>query len=92
VALGRPVRLAPPHQNAFDRLRRRRENRPPLRFIGVYHPHGIAAELFARREGETETSFALDYPDSPLQPFDDAATYGRSFKDNIVRAGLNYRF
>ena len=57
---------------------------PPLRFIGVYHPHGIAAELFARREGETETSFALDYPDSPLQPFDDAATYGRSFKDNIV--------
>jgi len=57
---------------------------PPLRFIGVYHPHGIAAELFARREGETETSFALDYPDSPLQPFDDAATYGRSFKDNII--------
>src|SRR6185436_1906546 len=57
---------------------------PPLRFIGVYHPHGIAAELFARREGETETSFALDYPDSQLQPFDDAATYGRSFKDNII--------
>jgi hypothetical protein len=56
----------------------------PLRFIGVYHPHGIAAELFARREGETETKFDLRYPDSPLQPFDDAATYGRSFKDKIV--------
>src|SRR5262249_45966758 len=47
----------------------------PQRFIGVYHPHGIAAELFAR---------SPDQPDSPLQPFDDAATYGRSFKDRII--------
>jgi len=57
---------------------------PPLRFIGVYHPHGVAAELFAMRAGETETSFDLTYADSPLQPFDDAATYGRSFKDKII--------
>jgi hypothetical protein len=56
----------------------------PQRFIGLYHPHGIAAEHFTRRDGETETSFALDYPNSPLQPFDDAATYGKSFKDKIV--------
>jgi hypothetical protein len=47
----------------------------PQRFIGVYHPHGIAAELFAKDIG---------HPDSPLQPFHDAATYGRSFKDRIV--------
>jgi hypothetical protein len=57
---------------------------PPLRFIGVYHPHGIAAELFTMRDGETETNFDLTHPDSPLQPFDDPATYGRSFKDKIV--------
>jgi len=57
---------------------------PPQRFIGVYHPHGIAAELFARQDGETETSFALDYPDCALQPFDDPATYGKSFKDKLV--------
>ena len=57
---------------------------PPLRFIGVYHPHGIAAELFTMRDGETETRFDLTYPDSPLQPFDDPARYGRSFKDKIV--------
>jgi hypothetical protein len=57
---------------------------PALRFIGVYHPHGIAAELFARRDGETETNFDLTVPDSPLQPFDDPATYGRSFKDKVV--------
>jgi hypothetical protein len=57
---------------------------PPQRFIGVYHPHGIAAELFTMRDGETETAFELGYADSPLQPFDDAATYGRTFKDKVV--------
>jgi hypothetical protein len=57
---------------------------PPQRFIGIYHPHGIAAELFTMQDGDTETSFALDYPNSPLQPFDDAATYGKSFKDKLV--------
>jgi len=56
----------------------------PQRFIGVYHPHGIAAELFTLRDGETETSFDLGYADSPLAPFDDAATYGKSFKDKLV--------
>jgi hypothetical protein len=56
----------------------------PQRFIGLYHPHGIAAELFAMREGDTETDFDLGYDDCPLQPFDDAATYGRSFKDRIL--------
>jgi hypothetical protein len=56
----------------------------PQRFIGVYHPHGIAAELFTMRDTDTETGFELNYPDSPLLPFDDAATYGKSFKDKIV--------
>jgi hypothetical protein len=57
---------------------------PPQRFIGVYHPHGIAAELFTMGDGETENSFEFDYSDSPLSPFDDAATYGQSFKDRVV--------
>ncbi len=56
----------------------------PQRFIGVYHPHGIAAELFTMRDSDTETAFDLKYADSPLQPFDDAATYGKSFKDKII--------
>jgi hypothetical protein len=74
-----------PFVHLVRRWRREEAGRPqPLRFIGVYHPHGIAAELFARREGETETRFDLRHPDSPLQPFDDPATYGRSFKDKIV--------
>ena len=56
----------------------------PQRFIGVYHPHGVAAEHFTRRDGETESSFDLSYPDCPLQPFDDAQTFGKSFKDRII--------
>ncbi len=56
----------------------------PQRFIGMYHPHGIAAELFTMRDSDTETSFDLGYADCPLQPFDDAATYGKSFKDRII--------
>jgi hypothetical protein len=56
----------------------------PLRFITLYHPHGIAAELWAQRAGETETTFDLSYTDCSLQPFDDATTYGKSFKDKIL--------
>ena len=56
----------------------------PQRFIGVYHPHGVAAELFAMRDADTETDFDLGYDGCALQPFDDSATYGRSFKDKIL--------
>lgn len=56
----------------------------PLRFVGMYHPHGISAEYFVRRAGETETSFDLNFENSVLQPFDDVATYGASFKDRII--------
>jgi hypothetical protein len=51
----------------------------PLRFVGVYAPHGRAHELWAPRDG-----FDIAYPDSILGPFDDAARYGRSFKDRLV--------
>ncbi|HEU5480013.1 MAG TPA: DUF1552 domain-containing protein, partial [Candidatus Tumulicola sp.] len=56
----------------------------PQRFIGMYHPHGIAAELFTRRDDESETTLELDYAHSPLQPFDDARTFGKSFKQQII--------
>jgi hypothetical protein len=41
---------------------------PPLKFIGLYHPHGIAAEYYNRRSGETETTFNLAFTDSALAP------------------------
>ena len=63
----------------------------PLRFIGLYHPHGVSAELWAMQAGDTESKFDLTYTKNggqcSLQPFDDAATYGKSFKDKIRRSG-----
>jgi hypothetical protein len=67
----------------------------PLRFCGIYHPHGVAAEYFAMLNGrfsgltnDTETSFNITYTQNgaqcSLQPFDDAATYGQSFKSKIL--------
>jgi Protein of unknown function (DUF1552) len=56
----------------------------PLRFITMYHPHGIAAELWAMRAVDTETSFDLSYENCSLQPFDDAATYGKSWKSQLL--------
>jgi hypothetical protein len=57
----------------------------PLKFIGVYHPHGISAESYARRATDTETQFDLNFADSALTPFDSPAAYGgRSFKNRII--------
>jgi Protein of unknown function (DUF1552) len=58
---------------------------PPLKFIGVYHPHGIAAECYNRRASETETAFDLNFADSALAPFDSPSAYGgRSFKNRLI--------
>jgi hypothetical protein len=56
----------------------------PLKFIGVYHPHGLAAEHWVMKAGDTESAFDIAYENCSLQPFDDAATYGKSFKDKIL--------
>src|SRR5687768_2386521 len=71
----------------------------PLKLIVISHPHGIAYEYFSMRtpdnpdiavEGlstrgtDTETNFDIAYPNCVLQPFDDAATYGKSFKDRLL--------
>lgn len=71
----------------------------PLKFLTISHPHGIASEYFGARtasspdimvEGlslrgsDTESSFDIAYPNCSLQPFDDAATYGKSYKDRLL--------
>ncbi|MEO1266564.1 MAG: DUF1552 domain-containing protein [Myxococcota bacterium] len=50
------------------------------RFIGVYHPHGASSPLYLNPEGD----YSLTFPNCVLSPFDDPATYGRSFKDVLV--------
>ena len=44
----------------------------------------IAVEGLSTRGTDTETSFDIAYPNCSLQPFDDAATYGKSFKDRLL--------
>lgn len=56
----------------------------PLKLVGMYHPHGIAAELWAMQAADTETNFNINYENCSLQPFDDAATFGKSYKDKIL--------
>jgi hypothetical protein len=56
----------------------------PLKFITIYHPHGIAAEFWAMKSADTEAAFDIAYDNCSLKPFDDAATYGKSFKDKII--------
>jgi hypothetical protein len=52
---------------------------PAKYFIGVYMPHGMAREFWVPKP-----DFQIAYEGSSLAPFDDAATYGRSFRDQIV--------
>jgi hypothetical protein len=71
----------------------------PLKLMTISAPHGIADEYWgmrtptspdipverlSRKGTDTETSFDIKYPNCSLQPFDDAATYGKSFKDRIL--------
>ena len=56
----------------------------PKNFIGVYVPHGMPHPLWTMQPGDTETNFDLTFADCPLSPFDDAATYGESFKDKLL--------
>lgn len=53
-------------------------------FVCIYHPHGVSAEYWAMKAGESETSYDLAYDNCSLQPFDDAKTYGKSFKDKLL--------
>jgi hypothetical protein len=45
----------------------------PLKFVTMYHPHGIAAEYFVMQSGDTETTFNLGFANSTLKAFDTAA-------------------
>ncbi len=51
----------------------------PRYFIGIYMPHGVARELWVPKP-----NFDIGYTDSVLSPFDDAATYGQNFREQIL--------
>lgn len=56
----------------------------PMRLLTVFHHHGAMSPLFKRRSGESETDFDISYDGCVLSCFDDAATYGTSFKDKLL--------
>ncbi len=58
---------------AENPLRARAENGEPLRFVGVYTPHGRAHELWA-----PGPNFDLSYDNAILAPFDDPSRFGRA--------------
>ena len=51
----------------------------PKYFIGIYMPHGMARELWVPKPG-----FDIGHAGSVLAPFDDAATFGQSFREQIL--------
>jgi hypothetical protein len=62
----------------------------PQRLLCFYFPHGVSSPLFRRQATDSEDSFDLKFIEprsgAPcvLRALDDAATYGRSFKDKLV--------
>lgn len=53
-------------------------------FVCIYHPHGVSAEFWAMRSSENASAFDIAYENCSLAPFDDAKTYGKSFKDKLL--------
>jgi hypothetical protein len=47
--------------------------------VGIYAPHGVARELWVPGPG-----FDLRYGGCSLSPLDDAAAYGRSFREHVM--------
>lgn len=63
----------------------------PQKFVGVGTFHATTQQFYARRAGETDTSYDIAYEDCALRPFDDAATYGSSFKNDLtIFEGFDY--
>jgi hypothetical protein len=51
----------------------------PLRFVGVYTPHGCAYELY-----KPGPEFDIGYTQCTLAPFDDPGTFGKSYKERLL--------
>jgi hypothetical protein len=70
---------------------RAQEGMLPQKFVGVGTFHCTTQQFYARRAGETDTSYDIAYDDCALRPFDDAATYGSSFKNDLtIFEGFDY--
>lgn len=73
------VGLAESRATPTSGVRAGADDRPPLKFVGIYTPHGCAYELY--RPGP---NFDIGYEHCSLAPFDDATRFGKSFKDKLL--------
>jgi len=98
-AVGAAATALPFYRLLEDSVARAAGETLPLKLLTISHPHGIASEYFGMRTpsspniivgglslagNDTETTFDIAYPNCSLQPFDDPATYGKSFKDRLL--------
>jgi hypothetical protein len=98
-AVGASAVLFPFYRLLEDSAARAAGESLPLKLMVISSPHGIAKEYWAMRTEDspdipiealsskgtdTETAFDIVYPNCALQPFDDADTYGKSFKDRLL--------
>jgi hypothetical protein len=98
-AVGAAAMALPFYQLLEDSVAQAAGEKLPLKFLTISHPHGISTEYWGMRTAtspeimvdglslrgtDTETKFDISYPNCSLQPFDDAATYGKSFKDRLL--------
>jgi hypothetical protein len=90
-AVGAAAAALPFYKLLEDHAVRAEAGTLPLKLVGVGSFHCTTQQFYARQAGETDTSFDIGYADCALKPFDDAATYGRSFKNNlIIFEGFDY--
>lgn len=90
-AVGASAAALPFYSMLENQVVRAQEGTLPQKLVGVGTFHAASQRFYARRDGETDTSYDISYADCGLRPFDDAATYGSSFKDDLlVFEGFDY--
>jgi hypothetical protein len=83
-ALGVAATALPFYKMLENQVAKAQSGVEPLRFVGVGFFHGTTGAYYSRRPGETDSTYDLRYANSPFVPFDDAASYGASFKSRLA--------
>lgn len=79
LTVGSAASTPSPSTSPTAALGRSRRTGQPLRFIGVYTPHGIAHEHYLPRD-----DFDFSYEHAVLAAFDDEKTYGKRYKSSLT--------
>jgi hypothetical protein len=90
-AVGSAATVLPFYKMLEDSVAHAQSGQLPLKFVGVGAFHGTTQKFYARQAGETDDVFDISYADSCLRPFDQAAVYGHSFRNQVnIFEGFDY--